>query len=140
MLRFQINSRGFQTSSSQLSKASKRRKVPNIINFYYKYTFQQFFQDTKLKQSPNLQKHAVNQGKIPVTKKALNFFDNHYKQIYGEDWHTMRLALLSKRKIAALVNNFSEKEVISEEMKSIGCLSVQEIYNQGKLIFLLKQI
>ena len=104
-------------------------------------TFHEFTQDTKLKQSPNLQKHAVNQGKIPVTKKALNFFDNHYKQIYGQDWHTMRLALLSKRKIAALVNNFSEKEVISEEMKSIGCLSVQEMYNQGtKFIFLLQQM
>lgn len=56
--------RNIQTSSTQYSKISKRRK------------------DTKLKLSPNLEKNAKKQGKMLATQKALNQFDIHYKQVF----------------------------------------------------------
>ena len=102
--------RKLHITATQLSKSSKRRK------------------DTRLKQFPNL-REASKQGKTPVTKTALNFFDNHYKQVFGPEWHAIRLALLSKPKFAALLNNFSDKDTVSEKLKSQGCQSIQEIYN-----------
>ena len=89
------------------------------------------FQDTKLKLSPNLEKNAKKQGKMPATQKALNQFDIHYKQVFGSEWHSMRLAMLSKKKFAALINNFSDKMATIEELKALGCLNMQEIYRQG---------
>ena len=101
-------SRKFQTSSTLASKISKRRK------------------DTKLKESPNLRKNQ-NGDKKNATQTARDFFDNHYKQIYGPDWHSLRLALFSKPKFAALVNNFSATEEIIDELKSKGCLNIKHL-------------
>lgn len=104
--------RNIQTSSTQYSKISKRRK------------------DTKLKLSPNLEKNAKKQGKMLATQKALNQFDIHYKQVFGSEWHSMRLAMLSKKKFAALVNNFSDKMATIDELEALGCLNMQDIYKQ----------
>ena len=89
------------------------------------------FQDTKLKLSPNLEKNAKKQGKMLATQKALNQFDIHYKQVFGSEWHSMRLAMLSKKKFAALVNNFSDKMATIDELEALGCLKMQDIYKQG---------
>ena len=90
-----------------------------------------------MKNSPNLRDVKPNEkssGKSApkATKLALDFFDSHYKQTYGTDWHSIRLALFSKPKFAALVNNLSSKEEIIEELKAQGCLSIKDLYNEGK--------
>jgi hypothetical protein len=74
----------------------------------------------------------MKQERPPPTKLAMNFFDDHYKQTLGPEWHSIRLALLSKPKFAALVNNFSDKTSVSEELKSLGCLSLKELFNNGE--------
>ena len=109
-------SRDFQTSAAIASKAKKRLK------------------DTKLKQAPNLRK--VSHDPPKKTKKAIDFFDVHYQQIYGSAWHSIRLALFSKPKYAALINNFSAKDDIVQDLKSRGCLSIKDLYCQGKLLAL----
>ena len=91
------------------------------------------FQDTKLKYSPNLQKDVGKEENKPAVKKAIGFFDSHYKQIYGPDWPAMRLALFSKPKFAALVNGFSSKDEVMSELKSLGCSNIKDIYYQGNL-------
>ena len=62
-----------------------------------------------------------------ATQKALNQFDIHYKQVFGSEWHSMRLAMLSKKKFAALVNNFSDKMATIDELEALGCLNMQDI-------------
>jgi len=42
----------------------------------------------------------------------------------------MRLAMLSKKKFAALVNNFSDKMATIDELEALGCLNMQDIYKQ----------
>ena len=135
--------RKLHISSVISSKISKRRKVKgNILSLclflkiqVHKYIYN--FQDTKLKNSPNLRDGKPNEkssGKAApkATKLALDFFDSHYKQTYGTDWHSIRLALFSKPKFAALVNNLSSKEEIIQELKELGCLSIQDLYNEGE--------
>jgi len=109
-----ILSRYLSLSAVARSKISKRRK------------------DTKLKQSPNLRDPNVEakQGKPTPTKLARDFFDTHYKQTYGSEWHSIRLALFSKPKFAALVNNLSVKDEIIHDLKTLGCLSLKELYNE----------
>ena len=89
-----------------------------------------------MKHSPNLRDVKPNEkssGKSPnATKLALDFFDSHYKQTYGSEWHSIRLALFSKPKFAALVNNLSAQEEIIEYLKAQGCLSIKDLYNEGK--------
>ena len=80
--------------------------------------------------SPNLRKEKHE--KPTGTKLAQDFFDTHYKQVYGSDWHRIRVALLSKPKFAALVNNFSEKEETIEKLESFGCLNIKNLFNAGK--------
>lgn len=104
--------RYLQTSSVSRSKANKRRK------------------ETRLKLSPNLQN--IKGGVKPsATKLAIDFFDSHYKQIYGSEWHQIRLALYSKPKFAALVNHFSVKDEVEESLRSLGCVSIKDMYYQG---------
>lgn len=106
--------RYFQTSSISRSKANKRRK------------------ETRLKLSPNLQN--IQGGVKPAaTKLAIDFFDGHYKQVYGSDWHSIRLALYSKPKFAAMVNNFSAKDEIMENLVNLGCVNIKDLYYQGML-------
>ena len=89
-----------------------------------------------MKQSPNLRDPNVEakQGKPTPTKLAQDFFDTHYKQTYGSEWHSIRLALFSKPKFAAVVNNLSVKDEIIHDLKTLGCLSLKELYNEGKLV------
>ena len=70
--------RKLHITATQLSKSSKRRK------------------DTRLKQFPNL-REASKQGKTPVTKTALNFFDNHYKQVFGPEWQMLKSKELGRQ-------------------------------------------
>ena len=65
----------------------------------------------------------------PPTELALKHFDDHYKNYFGSEWHSIRLALLSKPKFCALVNNFSDKEAIIQELTDLGCLSIREEYH-----------
>ena len=142
--------RKLHISSVISSKISKRRKVKgNILSLclflkiqVHKYIYN--FQDTKLKHSPNLRDVKSNEkssGKSPnATKLALDFFDSHYKQTYGTDWHSIRLALFSKPKFAALVNNLSSKEEIIEELKAQGCLSIKDLYNEGKAFIIILSV
>ena len=70
---------------------------------------------------------------LKTNNQAQDFFDTHYKQTYGSEWHSIRLALFSKPKFAALVNNLSVKDEIIHDLKTLGCLSLKELYNEGKL-------
>ncbi len=43
----------------------------------------------------------------------------------------MRLALLSKPKFAAVVNNFSDKETVCDELTAHGCVNLKDLFLEG---------
>jgi len=52
---------------------------------------------------------------------AVSHFDLHYKPFYGKQWPSIRVALLSKPKHCALVNNFvSDREQIVMSLAELG--------------------
>jgi len=48
---------------------------------------------------------------------ALAHFDDVYQKNFGIGWHSIRLALLSKPKFCAVINNLSDKEAIKKVSK-----------------------
>ena len=59
---------------------------------------------------------------------ALIYFDDHYKKLFGKDWHPIRLALLSHSKPSALLNNFAPIDQVRSELTGLGCMSLQDLY------------
>jgi len=49
---------------------------------------------------------AMKDRKKSPCQLALEHFDLHYKPVYGSQWPSVRIALLSKPKHCALINNF----------------------------------
>lgn len=60
---------------------------------------------------------SVIKKKTHPKDKALEHFDDFYGSVYGKQWKSMRLALLSPHKYMAIVNNFSNAEKISQELE-----------------------
>ena len=85
-------------------------------------------------------KESKAQGKPKPTKLARDFFDTHYKQVFGPNWPKIRLALLSKPKFAAMVNNFSCKEEIIGDLQKLGCINIKDLYAEGKIFKFLERI
>ncbi len=63
---------------------------------------------TRIEKAPNLSSNLRSVPKSP-SMFALEHFDDFYRKIFGNDWHSIRLALLSKSKFCAVVSNFTEK-------------------------------
>ncbi|XP_071956111.1 5-cytosine rRNA methyltransferase NSUN4-like isoform X2 [Antedon mediterranea] len=59
-------------------------------------------------------------SKYEPTQLALKYFDKHYKLEFGEKWPSVRLALLSKQKHGALVNNFAHPIAVEEKLSQLG--------------------
>jgi len=63
---------------------------------------------------------------------ALTSMDASYPAIYGEEWPCIRLALLCKKKQAALMNNFSpDFEENMVKFKNLGCIDVRKTYERN---------
>ena len=102
--------RGFQTSSADCSKVSKRRKFD------------------RLKDAPHLE--AVKQSAQKTnTDFCLEHFDSFYKKIYGKEWHSIRLALMSRPKFCALINNYGPVNAAKQKLQEMGCYSIKDAVN-----------
>ncbi|CAN9503212.1 unnamed protein product [Ophioblennius macclurei] len=66
------------------------------------------------------EKWAATQPKHPPTRLALQHFDATYNVQLGNIWPSVRVALLSERKYGALLNHFSNHNVL-EDLQSQGC-------------------
>lgn len=58
--------------------------------------------------------------KIHPKDKALEHFDDFYGSVYGKQWKSLRLALLSPHKYSAIVNNFGNAEKVSQQLEVIN--------------------
>ncbi|XP_030015292.1 5-cytosine rRNA methyltransferase NSUN4 [Sphaeramia orbicularis] len=66
------------------------------------------------------EKWAATRAKYPPTTLALQHFDAAYGIQLGHLWPSVRAALLCERKYGALVNNFSDDDVLSD-LQDQGC-------------------
>ena len=63
----------------------------------------------------------MKQRKKSACQFALDHFDLHYKPVYDLQWPSIRIALLSKSKYCALVNNFaSDRKQIDVSLAELG--------------------
>ncbi|XP_046918583.2 5-methylcytosine rRNA methyltransferase l(2)10685 [Dermatophagoides farinae] len=80
-------------------------------------------------------------NKVYNTELALRHFDSFYSKIYGNQWQSIRLGLLSPKKYAAIVNNFVDFESIEIELRQLGAYNLRYIYDKNlrKIVKQLKQ-
>ncbi|XP_046405694.1 5-methylcytosine rRNA methyltransferase NSUN4 isoform X2 [Ischnura elegans] len=71
---------------------------------------------------------SVIAKKKTAKDKALLHFDELYKSIYGSEWPSIRLALLSQQKYCAVVNNFSDSEETISALKKLGAVDIREVF------------
>ena len=118
LLRITLNNaqRGLCTSTTRLGgQKAKRRKKDMRVN------------------NPQLVgKPAVEPTPTTI---ALAHFDEFYRQVYQDQWSSMRLGLLTRQKYCAVVNNFGETEETCRLLTELGCVSVtQEVTDRQKLV------
>ena len=110
MVRIPLNSRSFSVSSSVFGGVKMKRK-----------------KQAMRAENPQLQIRRVDKTSKDL---ALANFDQYYSQFYGKEWNSMRLALLSRSKYCALVNNFADPEITVEMLNELGCINISKIFNE----------
>jgi len=69
----------------------------------------------------------------------LNHFDDFYGTFYGKLWPSARLGLLSQPKHCALVNYYGDYESTIQSLKDLGCIDIQELYEENQSASLYKK-
>ncbi|KAK7107489.1 5-methylcytosine rRNA methyltransferase NSUN4-like [Littorina saxatilis] len=65
-------------------------------------------------------KWAVNLASKTNCELALDHFDAFYKPLFGRQWPSIRVSLLSLNKYAAIINNASDAEIWSQNLAELG--------------------
>lgn len=61
---------------------------------------------------------------------ALSHFDQYYSQYFISRWPSMRLALLSRPKYCAVVNNFGDPEDTASSLERQGCINITKMFHE----------
>lgn len=80
--------------------------------------------------SPNFQ--AVLRKLEKPTEKALNHFDDFYKEVYSTKWENIKKALLAEKKYIAIVNNFGDSEAVISDLEKLGALNIRKLFEVEK--------
>ena len=86
------------------------------------------FQDDRIKYSPHLEAVVKQTTKKKGKDLCLDYFDIYYKKNFEKIWPSLRLALLSRPKFCALVNNYGDPEATFKRLKNMGCYSIKKQY------------
>ncbi|XP_792601.3 5-methylcytosine rRNA methyltransferase NSUN4 isoform X1 [Strongylocentrotus purpuratus] len=65
-------------------------------------------------------KLSYGKHKDDPTEIALKHFDQNYRPLFGDQWPSIRLALLSMQSSGALLNNYSDVQETVDRLHSIG--------------------
>ncbi|KXJ77388.1 hypothetical protein RP20_CCG007692 [Aedes albopictus] len=77
--------------------------------------------------------HWSQAQKKQFTKdRALENFDDFYGQVFGKQWKSIRVALLTEHKYMALVNQFGDNEKTTAFLQADGAINLRDIYNAKK--------
>lgn len=75
---------------------------------------------------------VLRKKKSSATQKALDHFDDFYKDIFTEDWGSIRHGLLSKQKYVALINNYSDSDETKTKLENLGALNIRVLFKLEK--------
>ena len=98
------------TSAVVWSKVGKRRK------------------DDRLKLAPHLEIISKQKQKKMAKDHCLEHFDTFYKKTFERQWPSLRLAMLSRPKFCALVNNYGDRDTTFKRLNRMGCYSINKVY------------
>uniref|UniRef100_A0AC34RRK6 Uncharacterized protein n=1 Tax=Panagrolaimus sp. JU765 TaxID=591449 RepID=A0AC34RRK6_9BILA len=63
---------------------------------------------------------------------ALDNFDFYYGPLYGEQWPSIRLGLLTPNKFVAVLNRFSQSKEVNEQiLKDLGTGNIMKFLRSG---------
>uniref|UniRef100_A0AC34R133 Uncharacterized protein n=1 Tax=Panagrolaimus sp. JU765 TaxID=591449 RepID=A0AC34R133_9BILA len=63
---------------------------------------------------------------------ALDNFDFYYGPLYGEQWPSIRLGLLTPNKFVAVLNRFSQSKDVNEQiLKDLGTVNIMKFLRSG---------
>ncbi|KAH8412527.1 hypothetical protein KR009_002809 [Drosophila setifemur] len=71
----------------------------------------------------------VLQNKKNNCDRAMDNFDDFYGSVYGSRWKNMRVALLTRHKYIALVNNFGDTEQTCSMLEMDGAINMKSLIN-----------
>ncbi|XP_042872301.1 5-methylcytosine rRNA methyltransferase NSUN4-like [Penaeus japonicus] len=74
-------------------------------------------------------KKKSREPKVTNSQRALEYFDIAYAPVYGTRWPSIRLALLSKPKYMAVLNNFASYDETIERFQNLGAWDIREKYS-----------
>lgn len=64
--------------------------------------------------------------------KALEHFDDFYKQVFTSNWEWIREGLIGPQKYVAIVNNFSDSDAIMASLEEQGALNMRTLFKLEK--------
>lgn len=68
--------------------------------------------------------------KVAAKDKALQYFDEFYKTVYGDSWENIRQALLKEQsKYMAVLNNFGDTKETIQKFELMGAVNLKEVYD-----------
>lgn len=86
-----------------------------------------------LTRSKHSKTHWSQAQKKQFTKdRALENFDDFYGQVFGKQWKSIRVALLTEHKYMALVNQFGDSEQTADFLRADGAINLRDIYEAKK--------
>ncbi|XP_050295347.1 5-methylcytosine rRNA methyltransferase NSUN4 [Anthonomus grandis grandis] len=75
---------------------------------------------------------SVLRKKVHPKDKALDHFDDFYKQVFKKKWPSIREGLLAKQKYVAIINNYGDKEETIAKFENNGAINVRSLFNLEK--------
>ena len=55
---------------------------------------------------------------------ALEHFDTFYRPMFGDLWPTIRISLLTTKKMCAVLNSYTSTEHVNSEMRGLGAYNI----------------
>ncbi|XP_014252746.1 5-methylcytosine rRNA methyltransferase NSUN4 [Cimex lectularius] len=98
------------------------------IDFIFKFARNKGvnYSQKRWKNGPN--HWSVLLKKKSASDKALEHFDDFYKNVFNKAWPSVRVALLSQNKHIAVVNNFSDTENIIPSLENLGAINIKKLF------------
>ncbi|CAL8078428.1 unnamed protein product [Orchesella dallaii] len=80
--------------------------------------------------------HWADEAKLLTNiQRALNHYDDFYGSVFGKQWPSMRLGLLSPPKYMAIPNSFTGNiEIITQKLEGMGAYNIQQLWSDSQLV------
>ena len=84
-----------------------------------------------MKYAPHLEAALKQKTAKKGKDLCLDHFDIYYKKNFEKIWPSLRLALLSRPKFCALINNYGDPETAAKRLIDMGCYSIRKKHSES---------